>query len=197
MLPSTMINLEKARALIADSSSQAQDILASVLAGFGLRNVVRVQTGREAQDELKARPVDLIFTDAQIKDVDGYELIHWLRRQANDTLRQTPVILVSAHTPMRDVVRARDCGASFIVTKPVSPHVMLERILWVARSDRAFIECDVYVGPDRRWRNTGPPLEHPDGRRRDDQAAEVGEAADQNLSQTELDQLVKPQRTAA
>ncbi len=197
MLPSTLINLEKARALIADSNNQAQDILASVLAGFGLRNVVRVNTGREAQDELRARPVDLIFTDAQIRDVDGYDLIAWLRRQNSETLRQTPAILVSAHTPMRDVVRARDCGASFMVAKPLSPQVLLERILWVARSDRAFIECDVYVGPDRRWRNAGPPVEHPDGRRRDDQAAEIGQAADDNLSQTELDQLVKPQRTAA
>lgn len=197
MLPSDLINLEKARALIVDSNSQAQDILAAVLGGFGLRNVVRVNTGREAQDELRARPVDLIFTDAQIKDVDGYDLINWLRRQNDEALRMTPIILVSAHTPLRDVERARDCGANFLVAKPISPQVMLERILWVARSDRAFVECDVYVGPNRRWRNAGLPVEHPDGRRHNDQAAEIGQSADENLSQTELDQLVKPQRTAA
>jgi len=197
MPPPALINLEKARALIVDDNLQALDILASVLTGFGLRNVIRATNGKEAKAELRGPPVDLIVTDAHMPGVDGYEFITWLRRQNNAAIRSTPVILLSAHTPKRHVLRARDCGANFIIAKPISPHIILERILWVAEGNRHFVECDAYVGPDRRWKFVGPPTEHPDGRRRNDQTAAVGLAEGDNLTQSELDQLIKPQRSAA
>jgi CheY-like chemotaxis protein len=195
--PSQHINLDKARALIVDDNPQSLDILVGVLTSFGLRNIVRKSNGQEAQDELKLHPVDLILTNATLPELDGYDLIRWLRREADEASRMTPTIVVTAHTRRSQVEKARDCGANFIITKPISPAVMLERILWVARGDRMFIECEAYVGPDRRWRNQGPPVEFPDGRRRDDQSIELGEAEGHNMSQDELDALIKPMRSIA
>lgn len=197
MQPSQHINLDKARALIVDDNPQSLDILVGVLTSFGLRNIVRKSNGQEAQDELKLHPVDLILTNATLPELDGYDLIRWLRREADEASRMTPTIVVTAHTRRSQVEKARDCGANFIITKPISPAVMLERILWVARGDRMFIECEAYVGPDRRWRNQGPPVEFPDGRRRDDQSIELGEAEGHNMSQDELDALIKPMRSIA
>ena len=194
MQPSTQFNLEKARALVVDNNTQSLDILCGVLTSFGLRQIVRKLTGKEAQAELQARPVDLILAEGHLPGMDGYELISWLRREPGDAFRMTPAIIVSSHTPRGKVLKARDCGANFTIVKPISPSVVLERILWVAQSDRLFIECDVFIGPDRRWKNAGPPTEHPDGRRRDDKPAEVGASTGDNLSQSELDDLIKPQR---
>jgi len=195
--PSQYINLDKARALIVDDNPQSQDIIVGVLTSFGLRNVVRKAGGLEAQDELKYQSFDLVLANGALPDMDGYDLTRWLRREADEANRMTPVILLTSHTRRSLVEKARDCGANFIVTKPVSPAVMLERILWVAKGDRLFIECEAYVGPDRRWRNLGPPVEFPDGRRRDDQSIELGEAGGQNMSQDELDALIKPMRSIA
>ena len=183
--------------MIVDDNPQSLDILVGVLSSFGLRNIVRMANGKEAQHELQQKPVDLILTNAQLPELDGYDLIRWLRSESDEANRQTPVIVVTAHTRQAHVEKARDCGANFIITKPISPAVMLERILWVARGDRLFIECDGYVGPDRRWRNAGPPLEFPDGRRRDDKSIELGGGDGQNMSQDELDLLIKPQRSLA
>lgn len=197
MQPSQYINLEKARALIVDDNPQSLDILVGVLTSFGLRNIVRKASGKEAQEELRYHPVDLILTNAALPEMDGYDLIRWLRREAEEAQRQTPAIIVSAHTRQSQVEKARDCGANFIITKPISPAIMLERILWVARGDRLFIECESYVGPDRRWRNQGPPVEFPDGRRRDDTSIELGEPEGQNMTQDELDALIKPMKSIA
>ena len=197
MQPSQHINLDKARALIVDDNPQSLDILVGVLVSFGLRNVVRKTTAQEAQNELKYHQVDLILTNALLPEMDGYDLIRWLRRESDEANRMTPAIIVTAHTRRAHVEKARDCGANFIVTKPISPTVMLERILWVAKGDRMFIECDTYIGPDRRWRNAGPPVEFPDGRRRDDQSTELSDGSGQNMSQDELDLLIKPQRSLA
>ncbi len=197
MQPSQYINLDKARALVVDDNPQSLDILVGVLTSFGLRNITRKGDGKEAQEELKFHQYDLILTNSALPEVDGYDLTRWLRRESEEANRQTPVIIVTSHTRRSQVEKARDCGANFIVTKPISPAVMLERILWVAKGDRLFIECDSYIGPDRRWRNQGPPIEFPDGRRRDDQSIELGEPEGQNMSQDELDALIKPMRSIA
>ena len=60
--------------------------------------------------------------------------------------------------------RARDCGANFILARPLSPEVLLERILWIAREKRHFISCSSYVGPDRRFHEAGPPVGMPERR---------------------------------
>lgn len=197
MQPSQYINLDKARALVIDDNPQSLDILVGVLTSFGLRNITRKADGKEAQEELKYHQYDLILTNSALPELDGYDLTRWLRRESDEANRQTPVIIVTSHTRRSQVEKARDCGANFIVTKPISPAVMLERILWVAKGDRLFIECDTYIGPDRRWRNQGPPIEHPDGRRRDDKSIELGESGGQNMSQDELDALIKPMRSIA
>ena len=197
MQPSQYINLDKARALVIDDNPQSLDILVGVLTSFGLRNITRKADGKEAQEELKYHQYDLILTNSALPELDGYDLTRWLRRESEEANRQTPVIIVTSHTRRSQVEKARDCGANFIVTKPISPAVMLERILWVAKGDRLFIECDTYIGPDRRWRNQGPPVEHPDGRRRDDKSIELGETGGQNMSQDELDALIKPMRSIA
>jgi len=196
VLASEQFNLGKARALVVDGNPQALDILCGVLTAFGLREIVRKMDGKQAQAELLAHSFDLILVDGQTPQMDGYDLIRWLRHDAAETIRMTPAIVVTAHTPRAKVVLARDCGANFVIAKPISPSVVLERILWVARSDRMFVECDVFIGPDRRWKHAGPPIENPDGRRRNDKPAEIGLPEGGNLSQSELDELITPQKMA-
>jgi CheY-like chemotaxis protein len=196
VLPSTYINLEKARALIIDDNAQALDIIATVLSSFGLRDIVRASGGAEALEILKRASFDLILTDANMPEMDGYEFIHKLRRTGQDSNRVTPVIVVTGHTRRSQVFKARDCGANLMVAKPITPTILLERIFWVAKGDRMFVETDDYVGPDRRFKQEGPPAEFPDGRRRDDVSLDLGVAETPNLSQDELNSMVKPQRIA-
>jgi len=97
-----------------------------------------------------------------------------------------PVLMTTSHTPRSQISRARDCGANIIIKKPFPPITVLERIIWSSKEGRKFLFSDTYVGPDRRFRNVGPPKGEK-GRRREDftatplpqgQAAEEGEAAD-------------------
>ena len=76
---------------------------------------------------------------------------------------------------MAVVLRARDCGGHIIVKKPFAPIVMLERIIWVAKEGRPFLFSGEYVGPDRRFRDNGPP--DGVGRRREDLEGQTPAAA--------------------
>ena len=164
---STRINLEKVEVLLVDDSVPSLNLLSQVLLGFGIGNLTRADSAKTAQTLLRERTFDLVISATNMAGVDGYELVKWLRRGALEANRYLAVILVSGHTPPSQVFKGRDAGANFTVAKPISPKILLERILWAAKEERQFIECDSYLGPDRRFKNDGPPSGG-QGRRRDD-----------------------------
>lgn len=161
------INLERASILLMDNG-WGVELLTRIFVGFGARRLHRCRTVTEAQEILTKSPIDLIVTEALIEDTDIYDFVRDLRqRKENEANRFVPVILLSAHTASTKVAEARDCGANFFVAKPLSPKVMMDRVLWVANGKRQYLETDTYAGPDRRFRDDPPPNGVP-GRRRTD-----------------------------
>jgi CheY-like chemotaxis protein len=167
VLASDKINLEKIDCLLIDPNSFFLDILAQVVGGFGVRSITRCSTVADAKVVLAERVIDFILTDANMPDESGYDFIEWVRRHAIEANRFVPAIIVTGHTRISQVARARDCGAHFIIAKPITPKVILERIFWVGRENRMFIETDNYCGLDRRFKTEGPPAGMP-GRRAED-----------------------------
>lgn len=149
-------NLEKAVVLLLESPSYGMDITAQILAGLGVRRPDRCKTPQDAMKAVKARVFDLIICDASVPNGGAYEFASDLRRSDLDPNRYCPLILIAGHTPLSLVGKARDCGANFVIAKPISPRVLLERILWMGQGNRSFIELDTYVGPDRRFHDQEP-----------------------------------------
>ena len=155
---SAVINLTSATTMVVDDSSFGLDLTCQALRGFGIRTSYTCQSAAEAMEILADRSIDLLVVDCEMPGVDGYELVRWLRRsgQANAL---APVIMTAAHLRRSKIAEARDCGANFVVTKPFSAATLLERIVWVARDMRPFLEVGDYFGPDRRFRELNPPAE--------------------------------------
>lgn len=197
---SSRVNFKDAVVLVVEPNAQAIEIYSQVLMGFGTTRVLKTGAFEEAQRLARSVPLDLVICEGgpleseQAEVVEGYDFVRWLRRSELDPNAFAPVMLASAHTSQRGVARARDCGAHFIVKKPLVPGVLLDRILWIARANRPFVNCAAYVGPDRRFKNQGSPTGV--GRRSTDLSAEVGFASTPNMSQDEIDDLMQPQRIA-
>jgi DNA-binding response OmpR family regulator len=187
------LDLRSAHVLCADATLLGLDIMAQILHGFGVAQVVRASSPDEFRDQIKKKTFDLIVVDAGLGSDEGFELVRGLRTQGPEPNRVAPVICVSGYTPKSQVVAARDCGANFVVAKPLSAGVMLDRILWLARHDRLFVESPNYVGPDRRYKNSGIP-DGRVGRRKGDLSGDAGKASGVNMSQDEVDSILKPQR---
>ena len=190
------INLEKASVMLIDANSQGLDILTQVFAGFGARTPHRCSMAKEAAELLKKVDVDLIVVEADLPgEMDGYDFVRWLRRSGLPQNAFASVILISGHTRTENVARARDCGANFIIVKPISPSVLLQRVIWVAKENRQFVECEAYVGPDRRFKNAGPPP-GVKPRRKDDIRTRLGIATAPNMDQDEIDNLMQPTKVS-
>lgn len=150
---SAVFNLTDAVVMVADESPFSMEVTIQALQGFGVRVKYAVRTAAEAIEILKLHAIDLLLVDCEM---DGHQLVRWLRRSGLEPNACVPVIMTASHVRQSRVADVRDCGANFLVTKPFSPAVVLERIIWVARDNRPFLEAGDYSGPDRRFKASSP-----------------------------------------
>ena len=155
--------------LLLDETPLGMSILVQIITGLGAKHLHRCMNVEDAKDVALHHSFDLAIVDGLAPEGQGYDFVAWLRREGRDPNCHAPVMVTTAHTPSRDVARARDCGGHIIIKKPIAPIVLLERILWVSKGGRSFLYTDNYVGPDRRFHDQGPPTSG--GRRREDKAA--------------------------
>jgi CheY-like chemotaxis protein len=177
---SSVINLSSAVAMVVDDSPFALDLTSQALLGFGIRTRYACRSAAEAVRILRESPVDLLLVDCEMPGTDGFELVRWLRRSGLDPNAFTSIIMTAAHLRSSRAAEARDCGASFVIIKPFSAVTLLERIVWVSRDQRPFLEVGDYFGPDRRFRDGAPPAEERRAQmiRKAAAAAEADSAAD-------------------
>lgn len=167
--PKGRVNLEKAKVLLL-AEQHAMELLVRVFRGFGVHQPLRCADMREAMEVCRGTDLDLVVCDGGLPGGETFDFIFALRRSSLEPNRYAPVMVIQGHTPMDQIQQARDCGANFVVAKPLTPKLLLERILWIAAESRPFIELDTFVGPDRRFQNLGPPGGPGTGRRRSDRA---------------------------
>ena len=150
---SAVFNFNGAMTMVIDDSPFALELTAQAVLGFGIKVRHACSSAAEAIAVLRDHPVDLILVDCEMPGMSGYEFVRWLRRSGLEPNAFAPVIMTAAHVRRSKVSEARDCGANFLITKPFSASVLLERIVWVARDARPFLEVGDYFGPDRRFRS--------------------------------------------
>jgi len=195
-LPSHMkINLESSVILLVDDNHLSLDIMSSVFYGFGARDRQTADNLDDARRILSTQHVDLMVIDSGFPDEGTFQFMSWLRQEAPDPICFTPTIMVTGYSTVSLVRRSRDCGAHFVIAKPLTAGVLLNRVAWIAHEKRPFVKNTIYSGPDRRWKNAGVPP-GTEGRRIDDLPIEVGDASEPNMSQDQLDDLIKPQKVA-
>jgi CheY-like chemotaxis protein len=92
------------------------------------------ETGTEAVDGLLEDDPDLVLLDISLPEMDGTEVLAWIREQ--DELREVPVIALTAHAMAGDREKYLNAGFNDYVTKPI-------------------VDEEVLLGAIRRWLNAG------------------------------------------
>lgn len=97
--------------------------------------IIEFETGVEAIGGLKACAPDLILLDISLPEMDGTEVLAWIRDQ--DGLRERPVIALTAHAMAGDREKYLGMGFDDYLTKPIVDETVLfesiERCLALAR----------------------------------------------------------------
>jgi sigma-B regulation protein RsbU (phosphoserine phosphatase) len=83
--------------------------------------------GREALKLIKEDPPDLIISDIEMPEMNGYELCRSVKND-ND-VKRIPLILLSTLSSPEDIIEGLQAGADNYVTKPYEAEYLLGRVL--------------------------------------------------------------------
>lgn len=89
-------------------------------------DVVEASSGFEALRLLPRGPYDLVVTDINMPDINGLELINFIRK--SDAHKQTPILIISTQSSERDRARGLSLGANGYLTKPFSQEALLTEV---------------------------------------------------------------------
>ncbi len=106
-----------ARILVVEDNALNIKLFCDLLAAHG-HEPHAVTDSREALERAQAAGPDLIITDIQLPHISGMELIRQFRE--DETLREVPIMAVTAYAAAGDEERIRDAGAQAYVSKPIS-----------------------------------------------------------------------------
>ncbi len=120
------------RILIVDDLPAARSLVAAALDDSQTLRAERISSGLEALKLLSTEDFDLVVTDVNMPDLNGLELLRFIKE--NERLRHLPVLVISTDTTEQDRARALALGADAYLAKPFTPE-QLRRIIEKMTSD--------------------------------------------------------------
>ena len=115
--------------LIVEDSKAIRSMIRVSLEEEGGYFVVEAGNGFEALKALPTRSFDLIITDINMPDINGLELIGYVK--SNPTYRGIPLIIVSTEKSEEDKKRGMSLGAAGYVVKPFKKEDLMEMVATV------------------------------------------------------------------
>ena len=108
------------RILIVEDSPTMRALLVSALEDLeGSPKISEVESGFEALRQLPRESYDLILTDINMPDINGLELVSFVK--TNAAYRLIPLIIVSTEGSERDRDKGMSLGADAYLVKPFDP----------------------------------------------------------------------------
>jgi signal transduction histidine kinase len=111
--------------LIVDDNPNNIQVVATIMAEYGYELGIAMNA-TEAYKFLEANTPELILMDADMPEVNGFEVCSTLKK---DLLYQNiPIIFLTAKSDKEDVVNAFDLGAVDYITKPFNRKELIARV---------------------------------------------------------------------
>ncbi|HEY4345797.1 MAG TPA: response regulator [Parvibaculum sp.] len=136
--------------LAVDDSKHMRLLLTELLRVLGVGHVIVAGDGDEAWSQYLKHKPDVVITDAAMAPIDGFTLARRLRDADSLAFGRIPIIMVSAHSELSAVEKARDVGITEFICKPLSPRLLYERLIAVVNRPRELVESAAFKGRDRR-----------------------------------------------
>lgn len=105
--------------LLAEDSPTTRSLVVSTLEQLGDIEVVEASSGFEALKTLPRHKFDIIITDINMPDINGFELLNFVKH--NQVYQHIPLIIITSEVSERDREKGKSLGADVYLAKPVDP----------------------------------------------------------------------------
>ena len=120
----------KNKILVVDDEDALRTVLSAELEGEGYQ-VATAADGQEAINILGASAFDLILLDIKMPNVDGFEVLKFVKEKHS----KTKVIMLTGFADLKNAIESKKLGAEDFVSKPydlVDLLTTVERVLTTA-----------------------------------------------------------------
>jgi PAS domain S-box-containing protein len=132
----TLRDLTGVSVLVVDDDRDARELILRILTDCHAR--VRIAaSAREAFEALQADLPDLLISDLGMPEVDGFELLSWVRALPRDRGGLLPAVALTAFARSEDRLRALEAGFSSHISKPVEPSELIAAVGSLVRPEGA------------------------------------------------------------
>ncbi len=123
----TLRDLTGVSVLVVDDDRDARELIARILTDCHAK--VRISaSAREAFEALQADMPNLLISDLGMPEVDGFELLSWIRALPRDRGGLLPAVALTAFARSEDRLRALEAGFSSHISKPVEPSELIDAV---------------------------------------------------------------------
>jgi CheY-like chemotaxis protein len=123
----TVRNLNGVEALVVDDDRDNRELIKRILTDCGAA-VRLAASARDAFAQFRDAVPNLLISDLGMPDVDGFELLDWVRHLAKEEGGQVPAIALTAFARSEDRLRALEAGFSAHISKPVEPSELIATV---------------------------------------------------------------------
>ncbi|HEX9296274.1 MAG TPA: response regulator [Polyangiaceae bacterium] len=117
------------RILVVEDSASTRSFIRSALESsghLGVFDIVEASSGFDALRLLPRGPYDLVITDINMPDINGLELVQFIRK--SDRHRSTALLIISTQSSEKDRMRGLSLGADEYLAKPLSADVLVSAV---------------------------------------------------------------------
>ena len=125
---SEQLDLSETIVMVVEDNRHMRKLVHQVLVALGVGEVVSFESAPDALEHLMENKVDIIVSDLAMTPITGIEFTESLRQSPRITDRAVPIVMLTAHSEKSRVLRAREAGVNFFLTKPLMPRVLYDRI---------------------------------------------------------------------
>jgi two-component system chemotaxis response regulator CheY len=118
--------------LIVDDSQFVRSYHSHILEQAQFQVITAVD-GSDGLEKLFTNSCDLVLTDINMSNMDGYEFIRRVR--ADRKYSSLPIIIVSTESETKDKNKGFEAGANLYIVKPSSPEMMVENIRMILTAE--------------------------------------------------------------
>ena len=115
--------------LVEDSVSMRAFVRAALTSAtaLGELEIIEAASGFDALRLLPRGAWDLVITDINMPDINGLEVISFIRK--SEAHRDTPILIISTASSDRDRERGMALGASGYLVKPFTAETLVQQVL--------------------------------------------------------------------
>lgn len=114
--------------LVVDDFSTMRRIIKNLLRDLGFNNTSEADDGLTALPMLKAGSFDLLVTDWNMPGMQGIDLLKAVRADEDESLKNIPVLMVTAEQKKEQIVEAAQAGVNGYIVKPFTALILKEKL---------------------------------------------------------------------